>query len=298
MIQGLNTEVRYHGRLCHVQTEDSGPQNPVLATHIFLGGKIVVSVRSEYREALDRSDMEDYVHHLMLEQHTKVEDDLRAGKYDNEVRGLGSARTDIPLARKKSRSMVSQEGAWSSSFESRSEESMRSQAESSLTGEGGLAGFDAEPSLRSFPPSGFSVSGSMERSGVRSVEKTGFDPIMRANTNSKVTPLPDRPLNQPSAVKSLMPSRTPPPLVRGGAASGRSKPPPLPSDVQRTPAPVRATRGAAAAAILTSSTAWDFSELRASLAVEANQEHFRFAHPGGRLFDPLLLASFFEIDDI
>ena len=291
MIQGLNTEVRYRGRLCHVQTEDSGPQNPVLATHIFLGGKIVVSVRSEYRESLDRDDMETYVHQLMLKQHAQVEDDLRAGKYDNEVRGLGSARTDIPLARKgKARTMVPDDVL--SAFESRTEESL---VGSNPLSDAPINGFMPEPSLRPF--TSVSVTQTSDRLRPLGAEKSAFESITTATTNSRVSP-PERQSAQPSTFSSLMPpNRTPPPLVRG---IGRSKPPPLPSDLQKTPAPTtKPAVKTASAAILTSSTSLDLSELRANLALEgASDEHFRTAHPGQRLFDPLLVATLLETDDM
>ena len=45
---GYNHNIRYNGRLYHVQTEDSGVNNPHIFTHLFHGGTILASHRSDY----------------------------------------------------------------------------------------------------------------------------------------------------------------------------------------------------------------------------------------------------------
>ncbi len=52
MIVGVNTDVRYRGKTLHIQTEDSGPNNPVLVTHVFVGGSILITERSEFSDLL------------------------------------------------------------------------------------------------------------------------------------------------------------------------------------------------------------------------------------------------------
>ena len=44
-VLGYNHNVRYAGRLWHVQTEDSGVQNPHLFTHLFHDGTILATKR-------------------------------------------------------------------------------------------------------------------------------------------------------------------------------------------------------------------------------------------------------------
>ena len=69
MILGLNTNHDHNGKVFHVQTEDSGLDNPVVVTHCFIGGTIIATRRSEYGDALDRDDLEDHIRGLARTQH-------------------------------------------------------------------------------------------------------------------------------------------------------------------------------------------------------------------------------------
>ena len=51
MITGFNTDVKYRGVVYHVQTEDKGPQNPLIETLIYKGGEILGSRRLPYADA-------------------------------------------------------------------------------------------------------------------------------------------------------------------------------------------------------------------------------------------------------
>ncbi len=101
MIVGVNTDVRYRGKTFHIQTEDSGPNNPVLVTHVFVGGSIIVTRRSEYTDLLNTPDWEDAVRQRMRSQHREVAEALQQGDFKDEIKrsGRGAVRPDIPLAR-------------------------------------------------------------------------------------------------------------------------------------------------------------------------------------------------------
>ena len=86
MIPGLNTDVRYKGKTFHIQTEDSGLENPVLITHVFLGGTILGSEKQSYQEALGRDDLEGHVRELMRAQHRAMYKALLDGRYDELAR--------------------------------------------------------------------------------------------------------------------------------------------------------------------------------------------------------------------
>lgn len=86
MIPGLNTDVRYKGKTFHIQTEDSGLENPVLITHVFLGGTILGSEKQSYQEAVGRDDMEAHVRELMRAQHRAMYKALLDGRYDELAR--------------------------------------------------------------------------------------------------------------------------------------------------------------------------------------------------------------------
>ena len=47
-ILGYNHNIQFHGKVFHVQTEDSGAQHARLFTHLFFEGTILVSKKEEY----------------------------------------------------------------------------------------------------------------------------------------------------------------------------------------------------------------------------------------------------------
>ena len=102
MILGINTDTRYKGKTVHIQTEDSGISNPVLLTHVFIGGTIIATRKTEYGDALHREDLEVHVRGLMRKQHREAMQGLLAGDFDEALKGArGRARGNIPLARNK-----------------------------------------------------------------------------------------------------------------------------------------------------------------------------------------------------
>jgi hypothetical protein len=52
MLSGFNHNIRFRGKVYHVQTEDGGKANPQVITHAFHGGAILDSVRTSYADLL------------------------------------------------------------------------------------------------------------------------------------------------------------------------------------------------------------------------------------------------------
>lgn len=84
-VTGFNNNVPRKGRSYHVQTEDSGINHPHIMTHLFLGGNIIASQKTSYREILDAPDLADRVRAMMDEQHKEMIRNLLAGKYDAQA---------------------------------------------------------------------------------------------------------------------------------------------------------------------------------------------------------------------
>jgi hypothetical protein len=82
MITGFNTNVRYRGRVFHVQTEDSGHSRPHVISHVYHGGTILASEKREYAEHLGDEDLPGVVRRLMEEQHKVMVSRLKGGDYD------------------------------------------------------------------------------------------------------------------------------------------------------------------------------------------------------------------------
>jgi hypothetical protein len=98
-VLGYNHNVRYAGRLWHVQTEDSGVNNPHVFTHLFHDGTILATKRLDYDPASEVSA----VQKLMQTQHKAMLRELKAGQFDEKIakffgepvqRGLDDESTD------------------------------------------------------------------------------------------------------------------------------------------------------------------------------------------------------------
>ena len=100
MILGLNSDIRYKGKTFHIQTEDSGTSNPMLITHVFIGGTIIHTVKQRYEDALGRDDLEKHVRQLMRDQHRTAYKSLLDGQFDEAAKRTRTKSTShIPLAR-------------------------------------------------------------------------------------------------------------------------------------------------------------------------------------------------------
>ena len=80
-VLGYNHNVRYRGVVLHVQTEDSGVQNPHVYTHLFHGGVIITTRKLVY----DASAAQEVVKSLMQAQHKAVLKDLRSGAFEDKI---------------------------------------------------------------------------------------------------------------------------------------------------------------------------------------------------------------------
>jgi hypothetical protein len=82
MITGFNHNIKHKGRVYHVQTEDSGPKNPHIITHLFVGGNIVSSKKTQYADLVGKPDYEATVRKMMEEQHKQMLRSLVNGAFD------------------------------------------------------------------------------------------------------------------------------------------------------------------------------------------------------------------------
>jgi hypothetical protein len=82
MVGGFNHNVQHQGRVFHVQTEDSGVENPHVITHLFVGGNILASKRSSYASHLGLPDLERHVRDLMESQHKEMLRAVVNGSFD------------------------------------------------------------------------------------------------------------------------------------------------------------------------------------------------------------------------
>src|SRR6266496_727518 len=83
MVVGFNHNIKHKGKMYHIQTEDSGVNNPHLITHLFVGGNILASKKTSYADILNAENLAEVVRELMEEQHKEMLRNLINGVYDN-----------------------------------------------------------------------------------------------------------------------------------------------------------------------------------------------------------------------
>ncbi len=82
MLTGFNHNLKYKGKVYHVQTEDGGKDNPHIVTHTFLGGVILDTVRQSYADLLGQEGWQDKLRDLMKAQHLEGIRRLFSGTFD------------------------------------------------------------------------------------------------------------------------------------------------------------------------------------------------------------------------
>jgi len=86
MITGFNTDVRFDGRVYHVQTEDRGQGNPVLESLVYIGGTVVASKRTPYADQLTNGATEDIIASQLKRQHQVIIAAIKAGRVEDLIR--------------------------------------------------------------------------------------------------------------------------------------------------------------------------------------------------------------------
>lgn len=79
MLPGLNHNVRFKGKIYHVQTEDSGLGKPHVVTVLFEGGEILARKRTSYADRVSSERIDDLVRKLMTDQHKDMLRYLKSG---------------------------------------------------------------------------------------------------------------------------------------------------------------------------------------------------------------------------
>jgi pSer/pThr/pTyr-binding forkhead associated (FHA) protein len=85
---GFNNNIKFKEHVFHVQTEDSGLDQPHVITHLFAdGGRVIKSHKRDYHEHVNRPDVAEYVRTLMKAQHLEMVLMLRDGRFDPVIEG-------------------------------------------------------------------------------------------------------------------------------------------------------------------------------------------------------------------
>ena len=60
-VTGFNHNIKHKGKVYHVQTEDSGVNNPHIITHLFVGGNILASKKTSYADILNAENLAEVI---------------------------------------------------------------------------------------------------------------------------------------------------------------------------------------------------------------------------------------------
>lgn len=85
MVLGFNHNVVYKGETFHVQTEDSGVNNPHIITLLYKGGVILCSKKTSYADILMMDNLDSVVEELMKAQHKELMRRLKSGEFDERA---------------------------------------------------------------------------------------------------------------------------------------------------------------------------------------------------------------------
>jgi hypothetical protein len=86
MSSGFNTDVRVGDHVFHVQTEDRGPNHPVIDTTVYQNGRVFHRRSADYRDFKESPEFSDeLLRHRVEEQHRVVIEDLRGGPLAAEM---------------------------------------------------------------------------------------------------------------------------------------------------------------------------------------------------------------------
>jgi hypothetical protein len=85
MLVGYNHNIRYRGDVFHVQTEDSGLNNPHIITLLYRGGTILASKKTSYADIIKIENLEKVLEEIMKDQHKDMLRRLKAGEFDSRA---------------------------------------------------------------------------------------------------------------------------------------------------------------------------------------------------------------------
>jgi len=85
MVVGYNHNIKYKGEIFHIQTEDSGINNPHIITLLYRGGNILASKKTSYADIVKMDNLSHIVEELMKEQHKDMLRRLKNSEFDARI---------------------------------------------------------------------------------------------------------------------------------------------------------------------------------------------------------------------
>lgn len=94
MVVGYNHNIKYKGEIFHIQTEDSGINNPHIITLLYRGGNIIASRKTSYADIVKMDNLSQIVEELMKEQHKDMLRRLKSTEFDARLGLAGGSEPE------------------------------------------------------------------------------------------------------------------------------------------------------------------------------------------------------------
>lgn len=98
MLTGYNTDIRHEGVVYHVQTEDSGVDNPVIVSLVYQGGRILASRKTSYAQILSTENLVPKIRDLLEKQHRAMIRAVLTGTLNTTAKSGPEPKTEPVLS--------------------------------------------------------------------------------------------------------------------------------------------------------------------------------------------------------
>jgi hypothetical protein len=92
VITGFNTDIQFEGTTYHVQTEDKGVKTPLILSLVYVGGTIIASKRTPYKDLVETGFDEKTLTERLQRQHKLICAAIKAGRVDDLKKMSGAER--------------------------------------------------------------------------------------------------------------------------------------------------------------------------------------------------------------
>ena len=96
MITGFNSDIEHGGVVYHVQTEDKGLETPLILSLVYVGGAILASKRSSYKDLIEAGFDVKTLTERLQRQHKLICAAIRAGRIEDLKRMGGEKEAGAP----------------------------------------------------------------------------------------------------------------------------------------------------------------------------------------------------------
>jgi hypothetical protein len=96
VITGFNTDIEHDGVVYHVQTEDKGLDSPMILSLVYVGGTILASKRTPYKDLIAKGFSDEALSERLSRQHRLICAAIHAGRV-NDLKKMSGRGLETPV---------------------------------------------------------------------------------------------------------------------------------------------------------------------------------------------------------